>query len=62
MNPPERMQRTERYRIQAEAAVYYLTFEIVEWLPVFVSEATTGVYSVSSSPLWMILVFAGLLG
>ena len=30
----------ERYRIHPEAAVYYLTYSVVEWLPVFVSEAT----------------------
>jgi hypothetical protein len=30
----------ERYRIHAEAAVYYLTYSIVEWLPVFVSQAS----------------------
>jgi putative transposase len=30
----------ERYRIQPEAAVYYVTYSVVEWLPVFVTEAT----------------------
>ena len=30
----------ESYRIHAEAAVYYLTYSIVEWLPVFVSQKT----------------------
>jgi REP element-mobilizing transposase RayT len=30
----------ERYRIHPEAAVYYLTYSVVDWLPVFVSEAT----------------------
>jgi REP element-mobilizing transposase RayT len=30
----------ERYRIHAEAAVYFLTYSIVDWLPVFVSEAS----------------------
>jgi putative transposase len=29
----------ERYRIHPEAAVYYVTYSIVEWLPVFVTEA-----------------------
>jgi hypothetical protein len=29
----------ERYRIRPESAVYYLTYSVVEWLPVFVSEA-----------------------
>ena len=28
----------ERYRIQSEAAVYFVTYSIVEWLPVFVSD------------------------
>jgi hypothetical protein len=30
----------ERYRIRAEAADYYLTYSVVEWLPVFVSQAS----------------------
>jgi putative transposase len=30
----------ERIRIHAEAAVYYLTYSIVEWLPVFVSQSS----------------------
>jgi putative transposase len=29
----------ERYRIRQDAAVYFVTYSIVEWLPVFVSEA-----------------------
>ena len=29
----------ERYRIQPGAAVYFVTFSVVDWLPVFVSEA-----------------------
>lgn len=29
----------ERYRIQPDAAVYFLTYTVVDWLPVFVSEA-----------------------
>lgn len=29
----------ERYRIQRDAAVYFVTYSVVEWLPVFVSEA-----------------------
>ena len=28
----------ERYRIQPEASVYFLTYSVVEWLPIFVSE------------------------
>jgi REP element-mobilizing transposase RayT len=30
----------ERYRIQSEAAVYFLTYSVVEWLPVFIREVT----------------------
>jgi putative transposase len=30
----------ERYRIQPEAAVYFITYSVVEWLPVFITEAT----------------------
>jgi REP element-mobilizing transposase RayT len=30
----------ERYRIGPDAAIYFVTFSIVAWLPVFVSEAT----------------------
>ncbi|HEX4131869.1 MAG TPA: hypothetical protein VHZ24_17685 [Pirellulales bacterium] len=30
----------ECYRIHAEAAVYFVTYSVVEWLPVFVSEAS----------------------
>ena len=29
----------ERYRIHREAAVYFVTYSVVDWLPVFVSEA-----------------------
>ena len=29
----------ERYRIRPDAAVYFVTYSVVEWLPVFVSEA-----------------------
>ncbi|MCE9555528.1 MAG: hypothetical protein K8T91_19445 [Planctomycetes bacterium] len=29
----------ERYRISSEPAVYFVTYSIVDWLPVFVSEA-----------------------
>src|SRR5437773_8656705 len=29
----------ERYRIADDASVYFITFSIVDWLPVFVSEA-----------------------
>ncbi len=28
----------ERYRIHPDGAVYYVTYSVVEWLPVFVSE------------------------
>ena len=30
----------ERYRIGPDAAVYYVTYSVVEWLPVIVTEAT----------------------
>jgi REP element-mobilizing transposase RayT len=30
----------ERYRIQPDAAVYYVTYSVVEWLPIFITEAT----------------------
>ena len=30
----------ERYRIHADASVYFLTYSIVEWLPVFVTESS----------------------
>jgi putative transposase len=29
----------ERYRIVADVGLYYVTFTIVEWLPVFIDEA-----------------------
>jgi len=29
----------EQYRIRSDSAVYYVTFTVAEWLPVFVSEA-----------------------
>jgi putative transposase len=37
----------ERYRITPEAAVYYLTYSVVEWLPVFISAATCKVVTES---------------
>jgi putative transposase len=30
----------ERYRISEDGAVYFVTMSVVEWLPVFISEAT----------------------
>ena len=39
-NLPHTIRCMERYRLHAEAAVYYLTYAIVEWLPVFVAEAS----------------------
>jgi putative transposase len=30
----------ERYRIRPDAAVYYVTYSVVDWLPVFIAEAT----------------------
>ena len=39
----------ERYRIHADAAVYYLTYSVVEWLPVFVSQASCQIVTESLS-------------
>ncbi|MGH9432890.1 MAG: REP-associated tyrosine transposase [Terriglobia bacterium] len=39
----------ERYRIHADAAVYFLTYSIVEWLPVFVSEESCKIVTDSLS-------------
>jgi REP element-mobilizing transposase RayT len=30
----------ERYRITPEAAIYFVTYSVVEWLPVFIRDAT----------------------
>ena len=30
----------ERYRIGPDGVVYFLTYSVVEWLPVFVTEST----------------------
>jgi len=35
----------ERYRIYADGAVYYVTFSVVHWLPVFVSEPACRIIS-----------------
>lgn len=37
----------ERYRIRPDASVYFLTYSVVEWLPVFVSEISCKVISQS---------------
>jgi REP element-mobilizing transposase RayT len=37
----------ERYRIRPEAAVYYFTYSVVEWLPVFMTAATFGIVTQS---------------
>ena len=37
----------EAYRFNPEGAVYFITFSVVEWLPVFVSEHTCGIISES---------------
>ena len=34
---------TERYRITDDAHVYFVTYSIVEWLPVFISEAACNI-------------------
>ena len=39
----------ERYRIHPDAAVYYLTYSVVDWLPVFISEKTCGIVADSLS-------------
>ena len=39
----------ERYRIHADAAIYYLTYSVVEWLPVFVSQASCEIVTESLS-------------
>jgi putative transposase len=39
----------ERYRIHPEAAVYFLTYSIVDWLPVFVSETSCKIVTDSLS-------------
>ena len=42
----------ERYRIVPEAAVYFVTYSVVEWLPVFVSEATCKIVVDSLNFCW----------
>ncbi len=37
---PEVVFMTECYRIQRDAAVYFVTYSVIEWLPIFISEAT----------------------
>ena len=37
----------ERYRLHADGALYYVTFTVVEWLPVFVSEGACGIVAES---------------
>ena len=37
----------ERYRIYSDGAVYFVTFSVVEWLPVFVSEGACQIISES---------------
>jgi len=39
----------ERYRIHADATLYYLTYTVVEWLPVFVSQASCRIVTESLS-------------
>jgi len=33
----------ERYRFYPEGAVYFVSFSVVDWLPVFVSGAACGI-------------------
>src|SRR5579864_9685339 len=37
---PSTITAMEAYRISSDASVYYLTYSVVEWLPIFVTEAT----------------------
>jgi len=37
----------ERYRIGPDAAVYYVTYSVVQWLPVFITEATFSIVTKS---------------
>lgn len=30
----------ERYKFYDDGAVYYVTFSVVEWLPIFIANAT----------------------
>jgi hypothetical protein len=30
----------ERYRFHADGALFFVTFSVIEWLPVFVAEAS----------------------
>jgi REP element-mobilizing transposase RayT len=39
----------ERYRITSDAVVYFVTFSVVEWLPVFVTEAACRIVTESLS-------------
>ncbi len=39
----------ERYRIHPDSAVYFLTYSVVEWLPVFIDEQTCGIVADSLS-------------
>jgi hypothetical protein len=41
----------ERYRLHPEAAVYYLTYAIVEWLPLLVSQATCTIITAPTCPI-----------
>lgn len=37
----------ERYRIRLDSCVYFLTYSVVEWLPVFIDDATCGIVTES---------------
>jgi hypothetical protein len=37
----------ERYRISDEVVTYFVTMTVVDWLPIFVSEATCGILAQS---------------
>jgi REP element-mobilizing transposase RayT len=37
----------ERYKIRPDAAVYYVTYSVVDWLPVFISSAACDIVTES---------------
>ena len=41
----------ERHRIRAGGALVYVTFSVVDWLPIYVSEAACGTVTEKNVPL-----------
>src|SRR6266446_2986836 len=37
----------ERYRFHSDGAIFYVTFSVVDWLPIFVSEAACNIVTES---------------